>query len=134
MLVQVPLNCHFTIYNIPFGIFSHENSSIKRCGSAIGDFIIDLHEMTTIGLLDMKDKNIFDKPHLNDFISLGRPIWKQVRQTIINHLQSDNKEMLRCLIPMKACQLHRPVTIGDYTDFYASIDHATNVGKASFRL
>ena len=122
----------FSIYNLPFGIFSTKNEG-KRVGVAIGDYIIDMPRLLILGLLDGVDMDIFRQPFLNPFIALGQPIWRAVRQLLQEEL-SNNNSFLRefrdiILVPMSEATLHLPVNIGDYTDFYSSIEHATNVGK-----
>jgi len=81
------------------------------------------------GLID--EKNVFDQPTLNDFIKLGKPVTSEVRlrlQNTLTDLSSPIREMTSLFIPMDEVVMHLPVHIGDYTDFYSSIEHATNVG------
>ena len=122
----------FSIYNLPFGIFSTKNSE-KRVGVAIGDYIIDMRRLAILGLIDGVDNTVFTQPFLNPFIALGQRVWRDVRQLLQEEL-SNNNSFLRefqdiILVPMSDATLHLPVQIGDYTDFYSSIEHATNVGK-----
>ena len=104
---------------------------------AIGDQVLDLSVIKTFfkGPF-LKDRiQVFDEPKLNDFMSLGPDSWHDAR-TIIKKLLSKNEGILRddpqlrrrALVPMTQTQLHLPASIGDYTDFYCSIHHATNVG------
>jgi fumarylacetoacetase len=122
----------FTIYNLPFGIFSTANSG-KRVGVAIGDFIIDMPRLAILGLLDGVDLDIFSQPTLNPFIALGQPVWRSVRQLLQEELSHENSFLREfqdsILVPQSKATLHLPIEIGDYTDFYSSIEHATNVGK-----
>ena len=122
----------FSIYNLPFGIFSTKNEG-KRVGVAIGDYIIDMPRLVILGLVDGVDIDVFSQPFLNPFIALGQRVWRDVRQLLQEEL-SNERSFLRefqdiVLVPMSDATLHLPVQIGDYTDFYSSIEHATNVGK-----
>ena len=138
--VTVDTKSDFPIQNLPFGIFSSTApaASTPRVGIAIGDYVLDLAELSRQGLFDNLriDNSVFDKKILNDFISLGKPTWKAVRERISDLLNADNAELrdnhkVRELVLHKMNQvtMHMPVKIGDYTDFYSSIDHATNVGS-----
>ena len=123
----------FSIHNIPFGIFSTKSAS-PRIGAAIGDQVLDLAAVARLGHFDDFgiDKKVFNRPVLNDFIALGKPVTKKVRKRI-QQLLSDKKSALlekpRVLTPQQKAKMHMPVEVGDYTDFYSSIEHATNVGK-----
>ena len=122
----------FSIYNLPFGIFSTKNSE-KRIGVAIGDYIVDMPRLVILGLIEGIDMKIFEQPFLNPFIALGQRVWRDVRQLLQEEL-SNERSFLRefqdiVLVSMSDATLHLPVQIGDYTDFYSSIEHATNVGK-----
>ncbi len=131
--IEVSRESDFSIYNIPFGVFSQKNSS-PRLASRIGDFVIDLRELAKSGIFnDLGINNsIWDSDFLNDFISLGKSITQEVRNRIQKEL-SDEGSSLRSntsfLIPVSEVKMHLPVRVGDYTDFYSSIEHATNVGK-----
>ena len=126
-------NSDFSIYNIPFGIFSHKGSS-PRIGSAIGDAVIDLRAVAKLGVFDHLNisAKIWDEDFLNAFIALGKSITGNVRTTLQNELSNDTsklKDHPEVFIPMAEVKMHMPVQVGDYTDFYSSIEHATNVGK-----
>mgnify|MGYP001120797844 FL=1 len=135
--VDVPANSDFPIQNLPFGIFSINNAS-PRAGVAIGNFVLDLSVLSELGFFDkleLADNTVFHKLTLNDFIELGKPVWTAVRNRISELLRDDNPELRdnsdakrQVLYPMPMVQMHLPVRIGDYTDFYSSIEHATNVG------
>lgn len=139
--VDVPANTDFPIQNLPFGIFKPKLGP-PRAGVAIGNYILDLQEIAELGYFDslhLKDKTVFSKPHLNDFIALGKPVWQVVRGRISQLLRHDNPKLrdnyahkIRVLLYDNDVQMLLPVKIGDYTDFYSSIEHATNVG-AIFR-
>ena len=131
--VNVSGDSDFSIHNIPFGIFSTKSAS-PRIGAAIGDQILDLAAVARLGHFDDFgiDKKVFNRPVLNDFIALGKPVTKRIRKRI-QQLLSDKKSALpekpRVLTPQQKAKMHMPVEVGDYTDFYSSIEHATNVGK-----
>ena len=131
--VDIPKNSDFSIYNIPFGIFSTKNLK-KRVGIAIGEMILDLKLSSELGVFDHLnfDFNVFENLYLNDFISLGKSITNDVRSTIQKEL-SDSSSVLKnnsnVLIKQSDAQMHLPLKIRDYTDFYSSIEHATNIGS-----
>jgi fumarylacetoacetase len=130
---------HFPIQNIPFGIFSTPNSA-PHVGTAIGDFVLDLSVLFEEGLFNDVgiDKNVFGESTLNSFMSFDRTIWRAARNRIISLLADDseadkrlesNAELRnRVLIPMNETTMHLPARVGDYTGFYSSREHATNVG------
>eukprot|EP00842_Homolaphlyctis_polyrhiza_P005981 jgi/Hompol1/6384/HPOL_000768-RA len=137
----------FPIENIPFGVIStHENPN-PRAATAIGDFAVDLSVLANAGLFDgpllaAHAKHVFSQPTLNAFMALGRPTWREARHKLQALLAADgdasaplrsNKDLRdAAIIPLTKVKTHLPCFIGDYTDFYASREHATNVG-AMFR-
>ena len=128
--VNIPKDSDFSIYNLPFGIFSTENSS-PRVGVAIGDFILDLAEMAEREIISISPF-ILRQETLNEFIGLGKKITSRVRLDIQNMLVDETsplKQYPGFFIAQNEAKMHLPVRIGDYTDFYSSIEHATNVGK-----
>lgn len=123
---------HFPIQNLPFGIFEHKGTA--RAGTRIGDFVLDLALLEQNGFFPQL-KAVFAQPTLNEYFSLGRSAWNDVRTTLTRLLRSDNPELRdnqalksQALIPVSEVTMHLPVAIGDYTDFYSSKEHATNVG------
>ena len=113
--------CEFPIQNLPFGIFKRKGAAESpRGGVAIGDQILDL------AALDIKTG-----PTLNGIAAMGRTEWKRLRKQLSKSLSNGkaNKKLSRYLLPMKQAQLFVPLGIGDYTDFFAGIHHATNMGK-----
>ena len=130
--VDIPKNSDFSIYNIPFGIFSIKNSK-KRVGIAIGDMIVDLKASYDLGVFNgvFLDHNVFENKYLNDFIALGKSITKKIRLIIQSELCSDSSVLKEsnALIKQSDVMMHLPLMIGDYTDFYSSIEHATNIGS-----
>lgn len=134
--IDVQPNSDFPIQNLPFGIFKTQSSS-PRIGIAIGDQVLDLAILNKLGFLDKLkiDNSIFTNQYLNDFIALGKSTTSAVRECISHLLNEntpdlrDNKEaQAKVLQYISNVQMQMPVKIGDYTDFYSSIDHATNVG------
>jgi fumarylacetoacetase len=135
--IEVKADSDFSIQNIPFGIYSDTEVSHHAC-TAIGEFIFDLAAATKLGYFKSIpiDEEIFTRQFLNDFISLGKEITSSVRE-IISDLLNENNFALKnnplhfSLLFKKQIEVKMlmPVSIGDYTDFYSSIDHATNVGK-----
>ena len=130
--VDIPKNSDFSIYNIPFGIFSVKNSK-KRVGVAIGDMIVDLKASYDLGVFNEipLDHDVFENKYLNDFIALGKSITKKIRLIIQSELCSDSSVLKEsnALIKQSNVMMHLPLMIGDYTDFYSSIEHATNIGS-----
>ena len=130
--VPIPENSDFTIYNIPFGIFSTTTGG-PRVGIAIGDQVLDLLMVNRLGVFDQLsiEDRFFEAKYLNDFIELGKKKTSQVRRLIQKELSLE-KSVLRDVSSIFFSQdevtMHLPVAIGDYTDFYSSIEHATNVG------
>ncbi|HZY82303.1 MAG TPA: fumarylacetoacetase [Cyclobacteriaceae bacterium] len=134
--VDVAPNSDFPIQNLPFGIFKTRYLS-PVAGVAIGDMVVDLVYLHENGFLDglTLPQGIFNQPHLNGFLSLGRKKCGEVRQRISELLRHDNP-MLRdnkaareiALLPMNEVQMQMPVRVPNYTDFYSSEQHATNVG------
>ena len=121
----------FTIYNLPFGIFSTHKKK-PQVGIRIGDFVIDLEQLRKLGLLEIP-RNIFNQSSLNSFIGLGKKRTNALRLKIQEWL-CDKKSPLKrhfdhAFHKIENVNMYLPVRIGDYTDFYSSIEHATNAGK-----
>lgn len=117
-------DCPFPLNNLPFGVFSTDHRP-ARCGAAIGDMIVDLAECETRGLLDAG--GAFARPELNDFIALGRGKWDEIRGRLTALLAEGAVEDVP-LVAMAGATLHLPIRVTEYTDFYASKNHAFNVG------
>ena len=138
--LNIPLDSPFSIRNLPYSAFTPQSDGRVRIGVAIGDYILDLAALENAGLLGERptDVLLFDRPTLNTFLAQGRPIWYMVRRKLSELLVSDSSLVLdldlqqHMLYRQSDCQLHMPVEIGDYTDFYSSREHASNVG-AMFR-
>lgn len=130
MIINIPENSDFSIHNIPFGIFSTQERS-PRAGVAVGAHILDLAAVAELDVFEFNTA-VLEKETLNDFISLGKQITKKVRRDIQVWLQDKNSVLANkpeLFVTQAEAQMHIPVYIGDYTDFYSSIEHATNVGK-----
>nr|WP_299339448.1 fumarylacetoacetase [Allomuricauda sp.] len=130
MIINIPENSDFSIHNLPFGIFSTSDRS-PRTGVAVGEHILDLAAVAELDVFDFNTA-VFEKDVLNDFISLGKEITKRVRKDIQAWLKDDESVLAgkpELFVKQSEATMHMPVYVGDYTDFYSSIEHATNVGK-----
>jgi fumarylacetoacetase len=123
----------FPIQNLPFGVFSPPGGA-PRGGVAIGDSILDLGAAEQAGLFTgaaQRAAKAASGPTLNAFLGLGREAAAALRAQLSAMLTDGAAEQAR-LAPLlhdaAACAMHLPASIGDYTDFYAGIHHATNVG------
>ncbi|GAA6224439.1 fumarylacetoacetase [Lates japonicus] len=135
--IKVDPTSDFSYHNLPYGIFSTPDNPKHRIGVAIGDQILDLSVIKYLfqGPVISKHKDVFDQPTLNAFMALGYEAWKEARRTL-QVLLSANESTLRddislrsrAFVHQSAATMHLPADIGDYTDFYSSRDHATNVG------
>ena len=135
--LPVASDSDFPIQNIPFGVFLTPDDVIT-IGSRIGDFAIDLGALHQLGYfkdIPLTD-DIFLQDSLNDFISDGKKTWRLVRNRISDLFEESNAELRdqnehrdAVLFNMSEIEMQLPVQIGDYTDFYSSKEHATNIGK-----
>jgi fumarylacetoacetase len=134
--VDVKPGSDFPIQNLPFGIFKTLARN-ARAGVAIGEYILDLSELANAGLFDSIkfDKKVLEQKTLNDFIALGKPITNAVRERVSDLLNIGNAELKnntdlqkQALIKQSDAQMLLPVHVPNYTDFYSSREHATNVG------
>ncbi|MFC3167748.1 fumarylacetoacetase [Paracoccus fontiphilus] len=117
-------DCPFPLNNLPYGVFSTAGEA-PRCGAAIGDMIVDLAACEARGLLDAG--GTFAQDALNGFMALGRARWDAVRARLTELLAEGAAPDLP-LVPMAGATLHLPIRVTEYTDFYASRNHAFNVG------
>ncbi|WP_298533750.1 fumarylacetoacetase [uncultured Algibacter sp.] len=134
--LHVDKNSDFPIQNIPFGVFLTRDDIIT-IGTRIGDTAIDLGALHQLGYFEgipLTD-DIFLQDSLNDFIADGRKTWRAVRNRIAEVFDAENdtlknntKHKETILFRLDEIEMQLPVQIGDYTDFYSSIEHATNVG------
>lgn len=131
--VEVSADSDFSIHNIPFGIYSDKHVKHRVC-SAIGEYIIDLAELGNDEFFDISP-DILENQYLNDFIAMGKKVTSNVRKQLIEWLTDVNSELRQNLElqnkvfkKQSDVKMLMPVRVGDYTDFYSSIDHATNIG------
>ncbi|MDQ3017276.1 MAG: fumarylacetoacetase [Bacteroidota bacterium] len=122
----------FSIYNIPFGIGSIGSGRTFVC-TRIGDSVVNLSDLASTGYFNglINQLHVFDRKCLNDFIALGKPITNAVRLKLQQSFldpQSPLRQLPQLFRPVENIVMHLPVAVGDYTDFYSSIEHATNVG------
>lgn len=135
--IEVPENSDFPIQNIPFGVFLTKED-VVTIGTRIGDSAIDMGALQQLGYfegIELTD-DMFMQDTLNDFISDGKKTWRMVRNRLallfdINNPELRDNEEHRSIVifDIKDIEMLLPVQIGDYTDFYSSKEHATNVGK-----
>jgi len=135
--INVSQDNDFPIQNIPFGVFLTKEDVIT-IGTRIGDIAIDMGALQQLGYfegIELTD-DMFMQDTLNDFISYGKKTWRLVRNRLAdlfdenNSKLRDNKEHREfVLFNISDIEMLLPVQIGDYTDFYSSKEHATNVGK-----
>lgn len=146
--VPVAPDSDFPIQNLPYGVFRRRSGGQPAIGVAIGEFVLDLAQLQSHGLLQNLKRTqlqspssaldihtVFHQRTLNAFLALGRPAWIEAR-AIISRLLSAEEPTLRdnaplrehALVPLTEVEMLLPADIGDYTDFYSSREHATNVG------
>jgi len=134
--VEISANSDFPIYNLPLGIIKHKNGTISAA-TAIGQYVLDLSALQRLAYFKeiALPACIFEKTSLNDFMALGNPVWRLVRQRLMVLLAHDNPELrdnkdavAQSLFTSSDVEMLMPVQVGDYTDFYSSKEHATNIG------
>ncbi|XP_026467014.1 fumarylacetoacetase isoform X2 [Ctenocephalides felis] len=124
--------CDFPIQNLPYGVFSTPANPVHRIGVAIGALVLDLSGV--LHFFKPEYQNALSATTLNPLMGLEKSDWKQIRETIQklllegSELHRNEELQQKVLLPQASCIMHLPATIGDYTDFYSSIHHATNVG------
>jgi fumarylacetoacetase len=128
----------FPIQNLPFGVFV-PSSGAPRIGVAIGEAVLDLSQVADAGFLDTLVAPVaaaLRQPALNALMALGAPAWSSLRARLSDLLRdggstvaAEREALARCLRERRETAMRLPADIGDYTDFYASIHHATNVGR-----
>jgi fumarylacetoacetase len=135
--IDIPEDCDFSIYNIPFGVFKTTDLP-PRCCTAIGNYVVDLVVLAEHGYFNSGDVPplTFRNAQLNEFIALGKESTNSVRERLIELFSEDNDELQRnsdlhpfVFYKQDQVTMMLPIKIGDYTDFYSSKEHATNVGS-----
>ncbi|EKS42571.1 fumarylacetoacetase [Afipia clevelandensis] len=134
--IEVDPSSDFPIQNLPYGVFFTPEQPDLRVGVAIGDFVLDLAALEVAGLISFENANgVFAQSSLNAFMALGPKVWSSTRARISELLRHDcpelrdNKELRnRALIPRNFADMHMPIAVQGFTDFYSSKEHATNVG------
>ncbi|RMQ50113.1 FahA protein [Pseudomonas cichorii] len=127
----------FPLQNLPLGVFSHGDTG-PRGGVAIGDLVFDLQAAVQSGFFQgaaLEAAQVASREQLNDFFALGATPRQTLRQALLDLFAEDSPQRSslqaasNLLLPMNECRMHMPARVGDYTDFYVGIHHATNVGK-----
>lgn len=137
--IEYSAECHYPIQNLPYGVFKPSADAKARCGVAIGDQVLDLSVLAANGLFNscanLANGACFAETTLNSFMEMGRAAWTEARTTLTALLSGsdaslrDNQDLrAAALCPQSDVTMCMPAKIGDYTDFYASRNHATNVG------
>jgi fumarylacetoacetase len=136
--VPVGPESHFPIQNLPYGVFRRKSGGAPAVGVAIGDLVLDLAEVDVAGLFRgaaVHGKGLFNRDSLNAFMASGSETWSETRAAISRLLRADtptirddSKLREKALLPQSDVEMLLPAVIGDYTDFYSSREHATNVG------
>jgi len=135
--LDVPADHPFGIDTLPYGVFSTAGDPARRVGVRIGDLVLDAGAVAAIGrdaglVGDGPDlATAWQTPSLNAFLALGRPAWSTARQWLTEVLGDEvhRDGVSPHLHPLAEVTLHLPVEVADYVDFYASEDHASNVGQ-----
>lgn len=134
--IPVPAGSDFTIYNLPYGAFTREGRT--RLGVAIGTRILDLCALGEAGLVDnVCDRQLVMASTLNPLLAAGPAVWKKLRLHLAALLRADDRgdRALRernndaFFVEQEQATMVVPMEIGDYVDFYSSLEHATNLGK-----
>jgi fumarylacetoacetase len=136
--VPVAAHSHFPIQNLPYGVFRRRGGGEASVGVAIGDSVLDLAPLEAHGLITgpvLRNHRVFAAGKLNPFLALGRAAWAEARACVSRLLRADEPTLRdnallreRVLLPQAEEELLLPAEVGDYTDFYSSREHATNVG------
>jgi len=127
--LDLPPDHPYGLATLPYGIFSTADPDLRRVGVRIGDFVLDAGAAAEF--VGMESGVWWLQPTLNHFLSLGHPAWKAARSWLVEVLSNpahrDGIEPF--LIPLGEVTLHLPIEVADYVDFYASQEHATNIGR-----
>ncbi|MGY3439721.1 MULTISPECIES: fumarylacetoacetase [unclassified Marinovum] len=123
-------NTPFPLNNLPYGVFSLDGED-ARCGVAIGDMILDMAALETAELISLDEDGAFELPFWNDVMELGPDVWAKLRarlQEMLAEGSADQAAIEPYLVPIADAQLHMPLMVAEYTDFYAGKQHAQNMG------
>lgn len=123
-------DCDFPANNLPYGVFSRGDEA-PRCGVAIGDSVLDLQAAEAAEIVALNGGPYFSAPSWNALMAAGQPVWTALRQRLIELLSEESGEpdgVQPHLVPLADVGLHMPFVVSEYTDFYASRNHAFNVG------
>jgi fumarylacetoacetase len=125
----LPPRTHFPLANLPFGVFSRSGEERRRIGVAIGSRILDAGALAAEQ--GLPHAAALAEPTLNAFLALGPAAWSEVRAWLFERLGDERQRdaVLPHLVLQQEAELHLPFTLGDYVDFYASENHATNLGR-----
>ena len=132
--IEVPPGSDFPVQNLPFGVFRTQSNPAPRLCTAIGNFVADLSVLNYLSVFDELDfpPEVFLSSSINELMAFGRPKALQLRNRLAELFHEGNTEVRELawhfLHPADKVELLLPVDIGDYTDFYSSVEHATNVG------
>jgi fumarylacetoacetase len=118
--VPVPPGSDFPLENLPYGVFARGGEA-SRIGVAIGDHLLDLAPVL--------DDPVLARPTLNGLMSQGRARWSELRERVTNLLTHPSIRVEKHLLPRHEVRMQLPFDVGDYVDFYASREHATNLGR-----
>jgi fumarylacetoacetase len=124
--------CDFPVQNLPFGVFRRRNDEGGGIGVAIGDQVFDVGAWVRDQGKSSAEFALLTSAKLNPFLAAGPKVWSAARKALFHLLRdgaSQREQVVRYLDAMKNVEMLMPMSIGDYTDFYASIFHATNVGS-----
>lgn len=120
----------FPLNNLPYGVFSTATRD-ARCCVAIGDMILDMQAAEEQGIVDLTDDPLFDVPFWNEVMEEGPAVWAALRNRLTDLLaanSSDQALIAPLLVPQSEAEMHMPLVVSEFTDFYAGRHHATNVG------
>ncbi|MGC5411732.1 fumarylacetoacetase, partial [Streptomyces sp. DT225] len=124
--VEAAAGSAYDVDNLPYAVFSTTDTA-PRIGVRIGDHVLDLGAAAT-GLRPGWAP-LLDAPALNPLMAAGAPVWAEVRAWVTGLLtDTAHRDRVR-LVPLAEITLHLPFEVGDYVDYYASVDHATTVGR-----
>src|SRR4051794_698500 len=127
--LDLPADHPFGLAALPYGVFSTDDPDLRRVGVRIGDQVLDAGLAAEHA--GMESGASWTQPSLNDFLSRGPHAWAAARQWLVEVLSdpAHRDAVEPHLLPLSAVTMHLPFEVADYVDFYASEQHATNVGR-----